>query len=364
MEDVELGLEWTVREVRARAMRVVLLEYRRQISSWPRTRSAWESHTPVTRERQRAWSSSVSGRVDWAKTAMRGWPPQQVATSRRARVEVDVPRTVLAWVTNRLTLGLSESKDSLAVYSAIALARGFAGDSSRHPTPDDLLDLDGMGAPWRSVSAIARLLTAIERPSGLDRLAKTLIQPEGLPDRVFHLASLGEILRACANAGFSVTSLRPLERLGAGPVFEIDRGSGETWEVWCESGSIWGQFLGGPDHRELLGGLTSQHGDPFPRRAQRPDIVITRPGSTAIILECKFPYDSGDPAYVAGGVAQAHYYAHHLRSAFAELHAIVVGPPEISREPRDLVVGEVHCRIDSPTGAADRVVEILQAATA
>lgn len=363
MAEDELGVQWTAAEVRARAMHVVRLEYQRQILSWPTTRRGWESATPVTRERRRAWSPSVSGRVDWAKTATRGWPPQQVATSRRVRVEVDVPRAVLAWVAQRLSLGLSEAEGSTGRQSAVAVARVFAGDPVRSPTSADLLDLDGLGAPWRSVSTIARALAAIERPSGLERLARTLVQPEGLPDRVFHLATLGEVLRTCAASGFVVKSLRPLDQLGAGPVFELSRAPAEKWQVWCESGAIWERFLEGPDHRELLGGLTNLEGDPFPVRAQRPDIVIARQGSTAIVLECKFPYESGSPSYVASGVAQAHYYAEHLQPAFVELHAIVVGPDEISRESRDLVVGGIRCRIDSPAGAASRVVEILQAAT-
>ncbi|WP_425256411.1 hypothetical protein [Pseudarthrobacter sp. J47] len=75
--------------------------------------------------------------------------------------------------------------------------------------------------------------------------------------------------------------------------------------------------------------LTALSGDSFPARHIRPDILLAKRSEQALIIECKFPFETADPGYVAQGLYQASFYAQQLASAFKQVSAYSVGPNEI-----------------------------------
>lgn len=160
-------------------------------------------------------------------------------------------------------------------------------------------------------------------------MAQRLLRPDGFPETLFQLSVLGAIINACESTGSTVTSLRPLASMTKGPAYRVETETGEQWELWCEAASCWEHYGADDVYQRLASGLTALSGDSFSARHIRPDILLAKPGEHALILECKFPFESLDPGYVAHGLYQAFFYAQQLAPAFERVSAYSVGPTEL-----------------------------------
>lgn len=339
---------WTPQDVERRANRIVLLELAPLLSQLPTTQRAWSIHLPTLSERRRYWSAHPETRVDWRRTRTRGWPPETFAIRKRHRSSDQFLLSVLGWTLGRLSqavesavelagtrhvadLGLSVTADAAIQACLPLLDQLDSGDLTR-PTRDDFAAVRGLGWPWKTVASIGEVLIGIDR-GGAAGMASRLLRPDGLPDLLFQLGVLGSILSEADTRGASITSLRPIGQMTSGPVYRIEAASGSKWELWCEAATCW-EFYGATDiYKTLAQGLRRADGRPFSARHIRPDILFAREDrGHALVLECKYPFETSDPGYVAGGLYQAYLYASQLRTAFNRTQGFVVGPDELVQQ--------------------------------
>lgn len=338
----KLDRAWSAKDIERRASRILLLECAPQIRRLPKTARAWFDHLPTLTSRTRYWSASPATRVDWRKTRIRGWPPTSFAIRRRHRTLDQLSLTVLAWTLSRLgatyatasSLNGSDPTQSLpadildVLACALPLTEYLDEPSGFAPTRDDLAAVRGAGWPWRPIAAIADFFIAVDR-GGAEAMARRLLRPDGFPDTLFQLGVLGAIINASESIGYTVTSLRPLASMTQGPAYSIQSPTGEQWDLWCEAATCWEHYGARDIYREMAQELTALSGDSFPARHIRPDILLAKRSEQALIIECKFPFETADPGYVAQGLYQASFYAQQLASAFKQVSAYSVGPNEI-----------------------------------
>lgn len=92
----------------------------------------------------------------------------------------------------------------------------------------------------------------------------------------------------------------------------------------------------------------------------RPDILFAKRGEHALVLECKFPFETADPGYVAHGLYQAFFYAQQLASVFERVSAYSVGPTELVSDGESQVLnGVADIGIASSTGIETVVRRLL-----
>jgi hypothetical protein len=356
--------EWTAQDVERRAMRVLLLQCEPSIAQWPSSARAWRDQLPIISNRRRYWAERPTPRVDWSRTRKRGWPPQSFAIRRRHRASDQIPLAVLDWTLDELSDAVTMARqllDAKAPLSqlvndsivpklevALALKDEITAEDTGVPSVEDLAAVRGMGWPWNSISNVAAVFAARYRRNGLEALARTLISPEGFPDRIFQLGVLGSVLNAAEEAGAKVSSLRPIADMTSGPVYRIDDARGRAWDLWCEAERCW-DIYGLRDHYYgLASSLSHADGNSYQSRHLRPDILLALPGVKAVVIECKYPFKTGDPGYVAGGLIQAYFYGVQLAQGFPMTQALVAGPSEIVRVGDSTAIGEVGVGTSSP----------------
>lgn len=371
------GREWTPEQVHDRAMRILLLDAAPILAQFPSSQRAWRNYLPVLSQKHRYWSPRPESRVDWARTARRGWPPEAFAIRRRHRTSDDASLSFLAWTFGRLEEAVNGAKasygghtNSLAelVSESAAPALGAALELFREidlgdpapPSAGDYRAVYGLGWPWTGVVDLARVLNVGSEANGLRQLSERLLSPEGFPETLFQLSVLGDILVAAQQAGYKVTSLRPIGQMTTGPVYAVEDARGSRWELWCEAASCW-EAYGADDHyMRIARDLYSVGGRPFTPGHLRPDLLLALPGHTALVIECKFPWESQNPSYVASGIPQAGFYARQLAPAFENTGASIVGPAELTgSNPMGSAVDGILIRVDSPDALAQRVLTLL-----
>lgn len=337
--------QWTPEQIHQRAVKVLLLENQSLIAALPLSYEEWRLWMPISSSRVGYWTKSFRGRVDWGRTALRKWPPEEIYIRRKARVVDHLTASVVAWIygcLGRVENGISPRDLNPTVSGAVAamaqVVADLEGVDTSEPSDAELLSLGALGGIWPSVAELAVRLKRFERAGAAD-YAQRLMQPD-LADRIFQLAVLGEVILGVESSGLKMASLRPITG-GGGPVY----GTLESeCFVWWEASSIW-STLGIPNLRqEVSRAAFSSDIAPYLARADRPDILIVGPHRRLLVLECKFPEISGDRGYISGGMAQAFFYAKQLESAFGEVHAYSVGPSplvesNVSREVNQVTVG-------------------------
>jgi hypothetical protein len=373
--DPPFAREWSADDVERRAMRVLLLKCEPLLSNWPRTTTAWLDQLPMTSRKRRFTSPKPVPRVDWARTRKRGWPPEVFDIRRKHRSSDQVPLAVLGWTLNELAMAieqagrligshpkLSELVDrSIApqIATALSLRDLIDFEDLGVPTMDDLGALRGLGWPWNSVARVAETLSARLRRDGIFQLARDLIRPEGFPDRLFHLAVLGEILHKIDLTGASVNSVRPIGDMTQGPIYEINDVHGRSWDLWWEAQACWSTYEVTNSYKQIASSLRGLDGKAFRPGRLRPDLLLVSAPMHSIAIECKFPYKDPDPGYVAQGAAQAYFYAAQLKSKFPVSSAVVVGPSELVADSTTSEVDGIAVRMDSPLSLATWIGELL-----
>lgn len=326
---------WTPAEIRGRALRVFLAEHFHLVSGLPQTQREWLQCLPPVTIKQTQWSSEIRGRVNWRKTAVRNWPPQEVYVERKNRGADTVLLSVIAWLGTSLKsvqedddLQPKDSVDSTilkAVTAILDTTEAFENADNSSPTESEIVALRHLGGPWKTVSALALALLDFERHGGL-HYASRLIQPD-IADRVFQLEVLGlcvDALEACTGQTF--VSLRPVGGgTGVGPVY-----ASEDWQVWWEASGIWDSISASNVRRELSRrAFSTVDGAQYGARFDRPDIVLVGPGRRILVVECKYPLATGDAGYISTGLAQAYFYASQMIQNSDLVQAVSIGPSDI-----------------------------------
>lgn len=364
--------EWTVVDVERRAMRVLLLQCQPLLAQWPSTMTAWLDQLPLVSTRHRYWSDRPVPKVDWVRTrARRGWPPELFAIKRRHRATDQIPLAVLRWTLDELSHAVEMARQLVGakatisqivdeaiapqLETALGLKDVVPADDIGMPSIEDLAAIRGLGWPWNSIASVAAMLLSRYRREGMARLAKGLISPDGFPDRLFQLAVLGTVLTAAEEAGAVVTSVRPIGDMTAGPVYQLRDSQGRVWDVWCEAERCWDTYGIQDPYYDLAASLSYVDGKAYQRRHLRPDILVALPGARAMVIECKYPFLSADPGYVATGASQAYFYGMQLHSGFPVTHAVVVGPDEMVRTTVEQQIGEINLAISSPALIGERI---------
>ena len=359
LDDSAVDEHWALADVERRAARVLLGGSRAETDTWLASVAGWQDATPIVRHRQAEWTTRPTAHVDWARTRLRGWPPAEVHSSRRGRADEHVTQTVLGWTAHQLGETILRAGESVGDWPAVAVARAFASPGPR-PTESDVQLLRHLAPPWPSVARVATDLLSANSGRGLRQLARRLIHPDGVPDRIFQLGVLGECALSLEAAGCTVQSLRPIDRLDGGPLYRIVAPDGSEWELWCEAGACWGAYGIASPHRQLTSGLRQATGPAFQPRSPRPDILLaSRDTGTVAVIECKFPYETRDPAYVGGGVAQGLYYAHQLLAGFDYARVWVVGPHDLVGRTERATIARVDVAIGGPAEAAADLAQLV-----
>lgn len=367
--------EWSAKDVERRAMRILLLECTPLLRRWPRTARVWYDHLPTLPQRNRFWSDVPQTRVDWVKTRRRGWPPDVFAIRRRHRSTDQVTLSVLTWTLGRLKDAFTASQSLVGLHNTAENLDSDVSEIIRQTLPLlDLLDetdesrpsrdairaVRGAGWPWNAVAEVANVFVALDR-GGAQALAQKLLRPDGFPESLFQLSTLGLILIGAQELGASATSLRPIGNMTDGPVYRIQLPGRDPWDLWCEAARCWVTYDLTDNYRALASTLTTAERKPFQARSIRPDIVLARPGDRALVLECKFPSKSLDPGYVAHGMYQAAYYSHQLLPAFHAVSGYSIGPSELVPVHTERVLGKVTVGLTNPSTLQNLVARFVGA---
>lgn len=362
--------EWSKIEVKRRALRVLLLKCSPALVSWPPTTRSWDQYIEISRSRDRFWSPSPMPGVKWAQTRRRGWPPTEFRVSQRRRTADGLTLSVLAWTIAELVSALDAS-DQLtgpaasgvtelqvdavrAIRAAAPLVADLAGVDLTQPTSDDLRAVARLGWPWTAVSEVARILLSLHR-RGLHELADHLLVPDGFPEVLLQLETLGMLLMRLEASGARVISTAPIAYMTSGPVYSARWPDGRVWDVWCEAAGAWDTYGATDSYRSLTRNLRHEGtpgGRQFRSNGLRPDILIAEPHRFAAVVECK--YSAADPGYISSGLPQAYFYAAQLKTAFDHVEAWVVGPERFVPRHDSTRVGEIDLGITN-SGRVDAI---------
>jgi hypothetical protein len=322
--------QWSARDIRRRAHRVLFQQIEPLLARWPAQRRIWLEALPAESRRSRVVSLLPTPGTSWSETRCKGWPPSSFMSRPRMRRADTLLTTTLRWVLEQLldvrraaVLPTDEAQGMARAHLDVAAellgVEPLASATAIVPRPTDLIALRGAGLPWRSVVPVAIQLRALTG-AGLLELAMRVVAPDGdLAWRLFHLAILGEVLHALRVAGASVSSLRPLGDALSGPAFQVTDTRGRQWDLWFEAAGAWARYGRTCPYTRATVGVPGA-GSPLGS-----DLLLIRPGDRALVVECKY---SLSPSLVArGGYEQAAAYAveaHEL--APGNVRAVVVGP--------------------------------------
>ncbi len=322
---------WTAADVRRRARRVLFAQVLPLVARWPVRLSDWWDALPRQVRTTRALSPAPAGRVDWARTRAQGWPPTSGfwAGSRR-RIDDDALVGVLAWTITRLdevrqdaarlVPGIDEAVSGQLKAAQAVLVGLPATAAEDRPDRAAQAAVRLAGRPWGLLAEVATVL--VSEDHDLAEVARRLLLPdEAARGRLFHLACLGLALEAAKSAGCLVAGLRPLG-VGDGPAYRVTTPAGEAWDLWFEGAGMWTHY---GSTSPYVRATSHMPGVSQPIGA---DLVLTRPGVHALVVECKY---SADPGYITrNGYEQAlAYQAEALTGLVDSARAVVVGPDDV-----------------------------------
>lgn len=363
-EDATSGIRWSAADIEARANRVLLERLKPLISRLPRRARDWINLLPAAQVREAFVDAVPSAGTVWAETRVRfGWPPSAFAARRSNRGADSLLATALSWTLASLVQVREGAIRSYAeadvdVRAALDAAGGarrlepLASTAGVRPGHHDLFSLRRAGRPWSTVAEIAGELRLLD--GSVQALAETLLAPDDeIRWRLFHLAVLGVFLNALRANGCTLTSVRPLGGSASGPAFAVRDGRGRQFDLWFEAAGVWQAAGVRPPYSEATAGL------PLRERALGADLLLIRPGFSALALECKY---SNNPEFVArNGFYQAAAYSLELSSRLVpQTLAMTVGPEGVVGATSLCALQSGYVGSCSPSGLAGIVETFLR----
>jgi hypothetical protein len=332
IRDADLVVQWSARDIERRAARVLLERLAPVLSLLPMDASRWREHLPVTTTSYREVASRPIHPTNWAMTTrLFGWPASKFVAHPRSRVRDESALTTLAWSSHALERLLRDVRSTAPLLTgrievpiaamADVVSRELADVEAVRPDRLDLHALGSSGRPWNALATVGEAIVRAETDTRF--LAFEIIEPE--PDlqwRLFHLSVLGAVLAAVQRLGGRVHWLAPLSAsVASGPQFQVTIGQ-DCWDLWFEAAGAARHYGLISPYQAATAGVRGN------QRNIGADILLTRPGHLALMLECKW---SAFGAYVGrDGYHQAAAYAVEARSGLAgTAWSYVVGPEEI-----------------------------------
>jgi hypothetical protein len=357
----ESGRKWQPKDIEKRAHRILVDKLVPTLELLPTRQVSWLEILPASIRREKFSVDSPRHGVSWRESRRHGWLPRHFVGQTRNRQFSRELLESLAWTLEHLmhswrlidranVMFSSVCKQILVGQQVLAFLISEGVEPAR-PTSTALAALRQEGRIWRIAERIADHYRALTRKS-MSELAHELIWPDPeLRGRLFHLAVLGKLLLEIRKAGGAVVSTSPLRESSAKPVYSISFND-ETWELWFEGAGMWRHH----GHRSPYS--TAMRGVEKRARPLSPDIVLLRPGSRGLILECKH---SADPEYVCKGYAQVSAYANEIRSLLSEkVEALVVGPRGVVTQPSAVQTWVGAVGAISPEHMSDVVARLLR----
>lgn len=337
--------EWSEQDLRARAIQVILLRNRCHIFELPTEIQEWFNQLPRETERETYWSTSPQGRVDWRRTALRGWPPEKFRVKERSRNRDSLLPSIISWTAAQLVeFRALEKQDprlslptnlSNRVDTMIEVGGLLGRVDETLPSESELRTVRNLGGIWAPLSIIAEEISSLDT-DGAIKYADALIRPD-IEDRFFQLNVLGHTLLALENVlSAKASSLRPISG-GNSPVYKIG-----DFYVWWEAAGIW-DHLGVRNVRKSMAHRALVN---YNSRSDRPDIVLTNKDHI-LILECKYSQSSSDPGYISSGISQSFFYVAQLSHLFKSSTALTVGPSDLVTSLGDDFIGGVRVGLSS-----------------
>jgi hypothetical protein len=336
IQDSAYEVQWTERDIRRRAGRVLLGLMEPAILSLPSSAEEWAENLPISTESRRAVSRILIMPTDWVQTSRRfGWPPDRFIGRPRERIRDESVLQTLVWTANtleRLTRDSGVLGPDLTerltpqIGALVNVCKTELNDvTGIRPDRLDLMSLRASGRPWSALAAVAEQLTRAE--TDLEFLAFELIEPEpGLRPKLFHLSVLGATLMALETDRAKIRSSAPLTASDvSGPQFQARMPDGTQWDLWFEAFGAMSYYGVESPYRQATASVVGND------RSTGADLMLVRPSERALILECKF---SPRASYVGrDGFHQVASYALQARAQLVRsAWSYVVGPAEIVPE--------------------------------
>lgn len=330
----DASIAWTPDEVRSRVRRVLLGKLEPYLAQWPASLRHWEQCLPTATAIERLVLSTLRSRIDWVSSAREhGWPPRRYVVRARRRVVGGAVIETLAWLSAELSDALArlDPRDAPLLIDRIApqvrllreVVERLAHDIEPvQPSHVELRSLEASGPPWRAVAQAARLVVRATRDP--EFLAFELLEPDAdLQWRLFHVSAFGYAIAGLRSAQCSVRWNMPLRGPRTGPQLSAVQPDGRSWDLWFESAGARSHYeLGLSTYASALAAVPDT-GGPIGS-----DVLLIRPGESALLLECKW---SVDASYVGrdGYHQTSSYVLDTLNGLAPQVWGFVVGPEEV-----------------------------------
>lgn len=331
----ESDRQWSARDLRARANRILFEKIKPQLSQWPTRAADWVELLPALKQQDRVTRTTPFSGVSWKNTYERfGWPPRAFVGRESTRVADMLLVTAMRWALVQL---VDVHRDAVRllpdidvdVRRQVTAARQLlerdpvASAEPIMPQQPELLAIRREGAPWGAVATVMDCFRDLEH--SFDSLVNQLLIPDDeIRWRLFHLAVLGQLLIALRRENCQVKSVRSLGGASKGPSYTVIDRNGLHWDLWFEASGIWA-------HCGVVSPYTqATHHIGAMKRPLGADLLLVRRGHRALILECK--HSSNEDVVGRNGYLQATTYAAEIRSLLApDVFSLTVGPEGVMR---------------------------------
>ncbi|MFJ6294643.1 hypothetical protein ACIQJX_14925 [Streptomyces griseoviridis] len=347
-------VKWTTHDVRQRAHRVVFAELIECLKVWPTNTAEWLNALPAGSNRSQRISSNPDPGTDWVRSAIRrGWPADEFVVNERSKIPDQVMASTLSWAVDEIirirasALKVEKSlknevKQQIKALSSVKKLPPLNSSTGVRPTRQEIKALRREGAPWTHLAQVAELLVEVESSNLMNFARKHLLPDPAVRWRLFHLGSLGVLLKCLHEAEWELASWRPLSGTTmGGPNYTAHAPDGGKWDIWFEASKIWEYYQVNSPYMGLMQGVFESSAEPVGA-----DLAIIQPGVAAYLFECKF----GDAAEVRrkGYHQITTYVAEALGELVPRAEGFVIGPDDVVLKSAELSLQGAPIHIVGP----------------
>ncbi|MBP2584735.1 hypothetical protein J3A78_005213 [Streptomyces sp. PvR006] len=348
-------VKWSSLEIQQRAHRVLYAKVVELLNGWPRKTTDWTDALPAGSRRTRRVSSNPDPGTDWVASAVRrGWPADEFVVNERARVPDQVMAASLSWTIDQIAKiqkdALKVERESLKNAAKQELATLFEvrkkppleTSTGIRPTRQDIIALRRSGAPWTHLAGVAELLADADKPDLMEFARRHLLPDDDVRWRLFHLGTLGVLLRSLRDGGWKLANLRPLSgSKKGGPNYVAESPDGQTWDIWFEASRIWDYYNVPSPYIHLMEGVFASDADPVGA-----DLAIIQKGVAAYLFECK--YGGAGEVRRKGYHQVTTYVTEALEQLVPKAQGVVVGPDDVVLKSAEVVLDGSPIRVVGP----------------
>lgn len=370
IEDDWAEVRWSPTEIQQRANRVLFAELVELLKNWPRKATDWTDALPASSRRIRKISLNPDPGTDWVASAVRrGWPPDGFVVNERSRVSDQVMETTLRWTIDQIEKIRKDAlkvereylknaaRREIEVVLSVGLQPPLQSSVGARPTKQDINTLRRSGAPWNQLAVVAEFLSDSDRRDLMDFARRHLLPDEALRWRLFHLGTLGVLLKGLREKGWTLTSERPLSgATSKGPSYIAYAPDGEAWDIWFEASGMWDHYGVSSPYLRLMDGVFEKPADPVAA-----DLAIIKKGVAAHLFECKF-----------GGASEVRRKGYHQVTTYVteaveklvpRAQGFIVGPDNVVLKSAQLMLDDSRINVVGPRHLSGFLPTSLQKAS-